>query len=284
MKSEGLKNMQIGTCVPHGKGTVARAFQKMRENGFKQCQLLSWDRSLWNGEESDYINRAIQQYDIEITAFWCGWGGPVVWDYKNGHETLGLVPPAYRFSRMQDLMNGANFAKDIGVKNIVTHVGYIPENPNDSNYPGLISALRYVIDYFKANGQNFLFETGQETPVTLLRAIEDIGRDNAGINLDTGNLIIYGKGNPIDALDVFGKHVMGLHMKDAFYPTSGYELGTEVQIGAGKVDFQALIIKLHQLNYNGSLTIEREIEGEQQTKEILESRALLEKYIQGASL
>ena len=131
----------------------------------------------------------------------------------------------------------------------------------------------------KANGQYFLFETGQETPVTLLRTIEDIGTDNLGINLDPANLILYGKANPVDALDVFGKYVRDVHAKDGLYPTDGKHLGRETPLGEGKVDFPRLIAKLREVGYDGSLTIEREISGEQQLKDILRGKALLEELI-----
>ena len=131
----------------------------------------------------------------------------------------------------------------------------------------------------KANGQNFLFETGQETPVTLKRLIEDTGEDNLGINLDPANLIMYGKANPVDALDVFGKYVMGVHAKDGKYPTDGHNLGCETKIGEGKVDFPSLIKKLKEIGYDGALTIEREISGEEQIKDIKESITYLNNII-----
>ena len=133
-----------------------------------------------------------------------------------------------------------------------------------------------------ADGQAFLFETGQETPVTLLRTIEDIGCDNVGVNLDTANVILYGKANPVDALDVFGKYVRGVHCKDGLYPTNGRELGKEVKIGSGKANLREVIRKLHKLGYAGTLTIEREIEGAQQDADILEARELLSNYVKEA--
>jgi sugar phosphate isomerase/epimerase len=125
-----------------------------------------------------------------------------------------------------------------------------------------------------------LFESGQETPVVLLRAIEDIGLLNIGINLDPANLILYGKGNPVDALDVFGGYVRGVHAKDGCYPTSGRYLGEEMPIGQGKVDFPRLLAGLKKLGYTGALTIEREISGEQQVKDIHMAIGYINKILQ----
>ena len=135
----------------------------------------------------------------------------------------------------------------------------------------------------KENGQNFLFETGQETPVTLKRAIQDIekavGKGNVGINLDPANLIMYGKANPVDALEVFGEYVMGIHGKDGKYPTDGHHLGDEVPLGQGKVNYPAFIAKLKEIGYQGDITIEREISGEEQKKDIRMAKELLDKLI-----
>ena len=127
----------------------------------------------------------------------------------DGPETLGLVPPAYRFARMQNLMDGADFARKLGVTDVVSHMGFIPESPSDPNYAGFVSAIRAVAAHLRDNGQNLLFETGQETPVAMLRCFEDVGGGNLFVNLDPANLILYGKANPVDALDVFGRYVRG---------------------------------------------------------------------------
>jgi L-ribulose-5-phosphate 3-epimerase len=254
-------------------------FKKVHDLGFPTCQLNGWVQARFTDENAHKIVAASRKYGVEITAFWCGWEGPAVWDFVDGPLTLGLVPQAYRHDRLKMLMRGADFAVKIGVKDLVTHVGFIPENPNDPEYKSLVAALRYLAQYCQARGLYFLFETGQETPVTLLRAIEDIGLDNLGVNLDPANLILYGKANPVDALDVIGKYVRGVHAKDGLYPTSGKHLGQEVPLGEGKVNIPALVARLKAAGYDGALTIEREISGDQQIVDILEAKSLLERLI-----
>ena len=121
---------------------------------------------------------------------------------------------------------------------VQTHCGFIPENPNDPIYKETVEAIRTVAEYCRRNGQHFRCETGQETPIALLRAIRDVGLDNVGVNFDAANLILYGKANPVDALDILGPLVEGVHAKDGLYPTGPRELGREVPIGQGKVNFR----------------------------------------------
>ena len=272
--------MKIGVCVYLGEmDELSKKFAALPAQGFDNCQLLSWDPAVWTAKNAEAICALIKQYGITISAFWCGWEGPAVWNFYEGPQTLGLVPPAYRKMRIKNLCDGADFAKLLGVQDIVTHMGFIPENPKDPEFLPFCDAVRVVAEHCKKNGQHLLFETGQETPVTMLRCFEQVGTDNLGVNLDTANLILYGKANPVDALDVFGKYVRNLHAKDGRYPTNGHDLGAETPVGQGKVDFPALFQKLHGLGYDGYVTIEREISGDQQTRDILEAKVYLQTII-----
>jgi len=180
---------------------------------------------------------------------------------------------------VQNLLHGSEFCGHLGVNHMISHMGFLPENPNDPEYEKMVVTLRRIAQPMKERGQYLLFETGQETPVVLMRIFEDIGTGNLGVNLDTANLILYGKANPVDALDMIGKYVMGVHAKDGTYPTNGHELGHETPIGQGKVDFPAFIRGLHALGYDGSLTIEREISGDQQKQDIMASITYLRNII-----
>lgn len=272
--------MKIGTCVNFTAiSEMENKFATLRDNGFDSCQLLSWHPATWTDENAAVLNTLTEKYGVTISAFWCGWEGPADWNFYEGQLTLGLVPPEYRQMRIQNLCDGADFAKKLGVTDVITHMGYIPENPYDPNWGGFCIAVRTVARHLKANGQFLLFETGQETPVTMLRCFETVGCDNLGINLDTANVILYGKANPVDALEVFGKYVRNLHAKDGCWPTNGRELGRETAIGQGKVNFKALFAKLHELGYDSWVTIEREIEGGQQLTDILAGRAYLQAII-----
>ena len=268
--------MKIGVCVNFNEiEGMSKKFKDLKSEGFDNCQLISWIPELWTDDNLEIIKKLIKENGITISAFWCGWEGPCVWNFYDGQITLGLVPPEYRIMRIKNLCEGADFAHKLGVKNVVTHMGFIPENPNDPQFAPFCVAVRQVAEHLKKNGQNLLFETGQETPVTMLRCFEKVGMDNLGVNLDTANVILYGKANPVDALDVFGKYVMNIHAKDGLYPTNGHDLGNEVRIGDGKVDFKALFKKLHELGYDSYVTIEREIEGEQQISDIRHAKKYL---------
>ena len=168
--------MRVGVIVRMEADTdINEKFAEVRAMGMESCQLVCWERKIINDEKAaEAILAAAEKHGITISAFWCGWGGRKVWDFYDGQLTLGLVPADYRAERVRMLLEGSDFAKKLGVTDFVTHVGYMPENPYDTNYQGTLNVCKEVVERCKKNGQVFLFETGQETPVTLKRALQDI--------------------------------------------------------------------------------------------------------------
>jgi len=272
--------MRIGTCV--GLSTLEKLEEKLsvlHAHGIDCCQL-SGGLNLRSDEDIAKIKALLEKYEIAVSGFWAGWSGPAVWDFYDGQLTLGIVPIEYRAQRIKEICDGADYAKKLGIQEVITHMGYIPMNPYDPAFHSFCIAARTIAQHLKANGQYLLFETGQETPVAMLRCFEEIGMDNLGVNLDTANLILYGMANPVDALDVIGKYVRHMHAKDGLYPTNGHDLGRETRIGEGKVDFRALFKKLHELEVDTWVIIEREIEeGSQQMQDVLDARDYLKSII-----
>jgi sugar phosphate isomerase/epimerase len=252
------------------------AIAKVHELGFPVCEVYTNNLEL---ELADRLRHALDHYGVEASAVSSLGPGPKVWDFYQGPLTIGLVPREWRRERIEHFKRASDYAKRAGIPAFDTHCGFIPENPNDPLYKETVEALREVVGYCRSHGQLFLYHAGQETPVTLLRAIQDVGLDNQGVCLDTANPILYDTGHPVDALDVYGQYLRAVNPKDGLYPTNPKDLGKEVPIGQGKVGFPRLIQRLKELNYNGPLNIEREISGPQQIEDIKKAKAYLERLI-----
>ncbi len=251
-----------------GLGHLLREGEKrvefLLECGLECVQLCSFDATEMTKENCDRVKELLKG-KLEISSFWAGWSGPQAWDFIDGVHTLGLVPETYRNMRIAELKKGADFAEMLGVEDVVTHVGYVPEQPTDPLYRGLKCAVKEVAQYCKDKGLHFCFETGQETPTTLMRLFNDVGLDNIGVNLDPANLIMYGKANPVDAIDIFGDKIRSIHVKDGDYPKGDfYKLGEERVVGEGTVNYPVFLPKLLKQGFKRYLFIEREIKGEQQ--------------------
>lgn len=269
--------IRLGIVVWVRKGETPDAVVgRVKELGFPTCQIGFADLT---PRDAAPLKTALRAHGVEATALLELGPGRMVWDFYEGPLTIGLIPRPTRRARIDAMKLAADVATEAGIAAIHTHCGFIPENPNDPVYAEAVAAVKEIATHCAAKGRMMLFETGQESPITLLRLMKDVGTTNLGVNLDTANLILYGKGNPSDAMDVIGKYVRGLHAKDGLFPTDPRNLGQEVPIGKGKVDFRTVIRRLKDFQYRGAMTIEREIEGAQQTKDILDSKAYLEKVI-----
>ena len=143
---------------------ILAKLKEVKEYGFECCQMDIWDTALYTDEKAKEINDAVAETGIEVSSLWAGWSGPCEWNFHAGPMTLGLVPPAYRMQRVEELLMAGEFAVKIGVSRVATHVGFLPENMNDPEYFGIIAAIRHIAHIFKKKGLCFLFVIRRCTP------------------------------------------------------------------------------------------------------------------------
>jgi L-ribulose-5-phosphate 3-epimerase len=273
--------MALGLLIKPGRGPEPEAtIARVKELGFTTC-FLSLDDYIgkFNSDLAKQLNGLLNKYGVTPTAAEVVGPGKLTWDFIDGPLTIGIVPRATRAERMDALKQTSDFAKMLGIPNIQTHCGFIPENPGDPLYKEAVIAIRELAEHCSGNGQSFLMETGQETPVTVLRTIKDVNKPNLGVGLDTANLILYGKANPVDAVDILGPHIRSVHAKDGKWPTNPDKLGEEVIIGSGVVDFKQVLTKLHRLGYSGAISIERETSGPKQIEDVKQEKIYLERIL-----
>jgi L-ribulose-5-phosphate 3-epimerase len=270
--------VRLGKVTWVGNGeTVDTVVRGIHELGLRVCQIGFDNLSL---EMVPPLRAALTKYEIEVNAISEHNPGPRVFDFYQGPLTIGIIPAATRAVRIQALKLAADVASGAGIPAIHTHCGFIPEDPNDPVYPQAVAAVKEVATYCKQRNLMLLCETGQETPISLVRLIEDVNLGNVFVNLDLANLILYGKGNPVDAMGVFGDRVRGIHAKDGRFPTDSRNLGAETAIGAGKVDFQSVFSQLKKANYSGAIMIEREVGSQEERRsDVLRSIPFLQNLI-----
>jgi L-ribulose-5-phosphate 3-epimerase len=274
-----LQPMAVGLLISPF-GAPEATIKRVHDMGFSNC-FLSLDGYInkFTPDAAKQIGDLLSKYDLVATTVEVVGPQPLVWDFLKGPSTIGLVPPSTRAARIDALRQVSDFAKLLGISQVQTHCGFIPEDPGDALYPGAVEAIKTVAQHCHENGQYFLMETGQETPTTMSRMIRDVAVPNLAVGLDTANLILYGKANPVDAVDILGTHVRSVHAKDGKWPTDPNKLGEEVLIGKGLVDFKTVFTKLHKLGYTGAVTIERETSGPQQVEDVKNEKMYLQRIL-----
>ncbi|MCU1328288.1 MAG: Xylose isomerase domain protein barrel [Bryobacterales bacterium] len=226
---------------------------------------------------------ALRAADFTVYTVFAGFIGESYADIPTVTDTVGFMPRRYRVEREQRTLAVSDFARVIGASSVGLHIGCVPDDDTDEDYVAVREMVRRVADHVAKNGQSLALETGQEPAEALLSFIIDVNRDNLGINFDPANMILYGTGDPIEALGVLGQHVMSVHCKDGDWPPADQPgaLGTERALGSGAVGIERYLQALKHIGYKGPLAVEREAEDpEQRLIDIRTGIALLERVKQ----
>lgn len=256
-------------------------FEVVKELGIPSIQLHAPHKDTRTQEAATAFLAKCADAGVTITCVFGGFEGESYADIATTARTVGLVPEETRAARMQEMKEISDFAALLGVDAVGLHIGFVPEDTESESYKNLIETTRDLLDHVKANKQSVHLETGQETADHLLHFIDDVQRDNLFINFDPANMILYGTGEPIEALKKVGKFVRSIHCKDATWAAEdrrGQDWGAEVALGDGDVGMDTYLRTLHEIGYDGPLTIEREIPEDpiQQKADIGKAVSLLE--------
>jgi sugar phosphate isomerase/epimerase len=209
---------------------------------------------------------ALEAEDFTLLTVFAAYNGEDYADAPTVQRTVGFIPPATRAERLKRTFDLSDWAKALGVPSIACHIGFVPEDHSHPDYLAVREMVRLVCDYAAANGQTFALETGQEPATVLLDFFHDVARPNLRINFDPANMIMYGTGDPIEALQLLAPHVISVHAKDGKWPPKDVPgaLGSEFPLGQGDVGIERFIAKLREIGYSNPLNIEREVPDHQQ--------------------
>ncbi|ADB17149.1 Xylose isomerase domain protein TIM barrel [Pirellula staleyi DSM 6068] len=247
----------VFTSVDAGLGVK---LEVAHELGVPTIQIHAPHEQTRTKEAAEAFLARLKQFGIELTCVFGGFEGESYADIPTVVRTVGLVPPATRAARVREMKEISDFAKLLGCKVVALHIGFVPHDTTDPLYQEIIAVAQDLCDYVKTNEQALHLETGQETADGLLQFIGDVGRDNLFINFDPANMILYGTGEPIEALRKVGRYVRSVHCKDGKWAANpGKEWGQEMPLGEGDVGMETYLRTLGEIGYTGPLTVEREI-------------------------
>ncbi len=190
--------------------------------------------------------------------------------------TGGIAPDATWEQNWKNIQATAALAHQLGLKLVMFHAGFLPHDEKDPQFVKMLGRLSKIADVFKAANIELALETGQETAPDLLHLLHHLNRSNVGVNFDPANMILYDKGNPIEALRTLGSFIRSLHIKDAKRTKVPGTWGEEAIVGTGEVDWSAFFATLRELKYTGNFSIEREW-GNQRVADICAAKEVVTK-------
>jgi sugar phosphate isomerase/epimerase len=273
-----LKDMEIGVMFWGGRDPV-ETIRELKTIGVKCGQIgIPGDMPLAGAAEKWKSALEAEHFTV-VTAF-CAYTGENYADIPTVQRTVGFIPRATRAEREKRTNEVSDFARQLGIPSVAAHIGFVPEDSSNDDYQSVLGLVRRVCDHAAKNKQTFALETGQESAETLLNFFIDVNRPNLAINFDPANMILYGSGDPIEALGTLAAHVVSVHCKDGDWPPKGSPgaLGVEKPLGQGSVGMERFIGKLKSIGFKGPLNIEREEPDQaQRLRDIAMGVKLLEK-------
>lgn len=257
--NQPLEDWPLGVFASIGEG-LGVDLDVARELGVSTVHLHAPSREQRTRSAVDGFLDRLDALNLQVTVVFAGFPGESYADIPTVQQTVGLVPPATRQARLEDLKSVIDFTKLIAVGATGLHLGFVPHDTSDPDFQALLETTREVCDYAAQQEINIHLETGQEPAEVLLGFLQAVDRPNLYVNFDPANMILYGCGEPIAALKQIGQYVRSVHCKDAKWSDGpGETWGQEVPLGQGDVGIEAYLQTLKEIGYDGPLTIECEI-------------------------
>lgn len=200
----------------------------------------------------------LRQAGLTITAGMMGFVGEDYSSIARIRLTGGFVPGDTWEARRAAMLAAAQLAADTGIAAVSTHVGFLPSSSQET-YTPMLGRLRGLATEMAALGVELLLETGQEAASALLQFLNDLNCRNVHVNFDPANMLLYGVGDPIEAIPVLGRHIRHVHLKDAIMSEQpGIHWGREMPVGQGHVRWPQFVAALRAAGYAGPLVVECE--------------------------
>jgi sugar phosphate isomerase/epimerase len=231
---------------------------KVKELGLSHVQLALTGLVMLDDKRKHQELGHLREAGIGLTGGMLNFAGEDYSSIDSIRRTGGYVPDDTWPVRQKISEQGAKLARELGMKHVMTHIGFVPP-PANPNYKIIVERIRQIAASFAEQGLALLMETGQEPAAELLHFLNDLGTSNVHVNFDPANMIMYGAGNPIEAVRLLAKHIRHVHIKDGTTAAKpGVEWGKEVPFGSGEVNAALFLQTLKQIGYTGPLAIERE--------------------------
>jgi len=170
-------------------------------------------------------------------------------------KTGGIVPDATWEANKRIITAGAKMTQELGCPFMSTHAGFLDES-DPAAFKKYVERVGWMRDECRKYGVTLILESGQETAVDLAKFMKAV--PGVGINFDPANMILYAKGNPIEAVRVLMPWIRQVHVKDANVTKVPGTWGEEVAWGEGQVGGKSFLAELDRLGYKGNFVIERE--------------------------
>jgi sugar phosphate isomerase/epimerase len=251
--------------------------QRLQATGISRVQLaldpLREHPAVWGDSQA-----VLKQAGITIVSGMFGCVGEDYSTLDTIRQTGGIAPDDTWEQNLENIRATVGIATALGLKLVTFHAGFVPHNPADPGFAKMVGRLAAVAETFAAADMEVGLETGQETAAGLAALLEALNHPKVVVNFDPANMLLYAKGDPLEAVRVLARWIRQVHVKDANQTAVPGTWGEEVTVGTGQVDWQAFFTTLADVGFTGDIVIEREA-GDQRIADIRTAREVVLKSI-----
>jgi len=248
------KSWPVGVCSWSLQRDIAGVAEAMNRIGIEHLHLAV--RPALQDTGKDFLT-TVQQQSWIISSTMIDFPQEDYSTLNSIKATGGIVPDEYWQQNHNLFVGAAETSVKLGVKYLSMHAGFIDDS--DAAYAKkFYDRIKCLADVAAERNIILLLETGQETAQDLRHFLEKLNHPAVGVNFDPANMILYEKGNPIEAVKVLSPWVKHIHIKDAIRTKQPGTWGTEVLWGDGEVRPERFLNALKEIGFEGVLAIERE--------------------------
>jgi len=259
-----IQPFEIGVCSWSLQvGSVPELVSFCKQLGVDVVQIACGDPHHASWSEGDSMPVAAKASGLRFSGTMIGFPGEDYTTPATIEKSGGFGDPSTRGERLERFAWAVDRTVELGLKDVMCHAGFLPEPEAPERKP-FLDTLTRVADIAAAKGVTVAFETGQETAKLLRRTLDDLKMPNLKVNFDPANMLLYDKGDPIEALGILGADVRSVHLKDAIRPKTPGQWGEEVPLGRGQANIPRFVKKLKEIGFSGPLCIEREVGNQQE--------------------
>jgi sugar phosphate isomerase/epimerase len=204
----------------------------------------------------NYLER-VRKNGWNITATMIDFGQEDYSTLESIKATGGIVPDQYWQANRKRVFDAIDITAELGVKHLSLHFGFLDMADADA-VAKMAGRVRVLADAAAEKNVQLLMETGQETAGELRRFLEELSHPALGVNFDPANMILYDKGDPIEAVEILAGWIKHIHIKDAIKTKVGGTWGAEVVWSTGQVGSAEFLKVLKKIGFAGALAVERE--------------------------
>lgn len=258
-----IDNDRVGVCSWSWRESVADVAKQMEKSGVKGVHLalgpfIAPDERHGAAESAaawNLVKAKVRSGEWVVMSTMVGTVGEDYTTLETIKKTGGIVPDQHWKANQEIFTKGAKMTKELGCRYMSTHAGFLDES-DPVAYRKFVSRITWIRDECAKYGVELILESGQETAEDLAKFMADV--PGVGINFDPANMILYAKGNPLDALKILMPWIRQVHVKDACATKVPGTWGTEVPWGEGEVRSCDFVARLEKLGYRGNYVVERE--------------------------